>query len=128
MIVIDASAVVDHLRSGELGDRVALIIREQDELLAPAHLPVECASALWRLVRSGQEAAVAAESAIERLAQMPITLLPTDALLGPAWRLRQALRVTDAFYVACAQSLSMPLLTTDARLARAATHLGVATL
>lgn len=128
MIVVDASAVVDHLRGGGAEDPVTSIITEADELYAPAHLPVESASALWRLVRTGHEVATTAESAIGRLAIMPITLLPTDVLLTHAWNLRKAFRVADAFYVACARSLSMPLLTTDARLARAATALGVPTL
>ncbi|MEJ7741071.1 MAG: hypothetical protein WKF73_00120 [Nocardioidaceae bacterium] len=40
-------------------------------------------------------------------------------LLEHAWRLRQAVRVADAFYP-LPQHLGVPLATTDARLSRAA--------
>lgn len=49
-----------------------------------------------------------------------LTPVPHAVLLGEAWRLRGSLRVTDACYVACARLLGGVLLTTDARLARAA--------
>lgn len=125
MIVVDASAVVDLVLGGVAGERVAALLEGQDELFAPAHLPVECGSALWRLVRADRVSADEADSAVRVVVAASLTLIATDALLERAWSLRHANRMADAFYVACAQSLSMPLLTTDARLARAAAAAGV---
>ncbi|WP_027286580.1 hypothetical protein [Ruania albidiflava] len=44
---------------------------------------------------------------------------PQRVLLQDAWSRRAALRVSDAQYVALADRLGAPLLTCDARLARA---------
>jgi predicted nucleic acid-binding protein len=40
-------------------------------------------------------------------------------LAGRAWRLRDRVRISDAFYVACAELVHGSLVTTDSRLGRA---------
>ncbi len=45
-----------------------------------------------------------------------------EALLARVWALRGTLTAYDAAYVALAEALDAPLLTTDAKLARAAGH------
>jgi len=118
VIVVDASAVVDHLLGGDLGQRVSAQLREP--LAAPDLLYVEVCSALARLVRAGSLDEQAATEALSRLARLSITRTSTSLLVARAWRLRDRVRMSDAFYVACAMAFRAPLLTTDARLGAAA--------
>jgi predicted nucleic acid-binding protein len=61
----------------------------------------------------------AATLAIEDLADWPAERYGHRALLGRAWELRDNVRGWDAMYVALAEVLDAPLITLDARLARA---------
>lgn len=118
MLVLDASAAVDLLLRTPRGRRVAEQVRSAD-VAAPELLDVEVCSAVARLQRAGAVARGAADDAVRRLAAMPVRRLPHLLLLPAAWQLRGRVRVTDAFYVACAQLTSGALLTCDARLAAA---------
>ena len=118
VIVVDASAVVELLLAEELGRRVAA--RLDDALLAPEILYVEVCSAFARLVRAGSVEQRAATDAIRRLMRLPVTSTSASLLTSRAWRLRDRVRMSDAFYVACAAAFRAPLLTTDSRLGAAA--------
>ena len=118
MIVVDASAVVDVLLAGELGRRVAGHLN--DSLVAPDLVYVEVSSAFARLVRAGSVDKSAAADAMRQLARLPVAPIGNSLLLSGAWRLRDRVRMSDAFYVACAIAFRAPLLTTDARLGAAA--------
>jgi predicted nucleic acid-binding protein len=118
VIVVDASAVVDLLRGDALGRRVAAHLG--DALVAPDLLYVEVASAFARFVRTGSLDVRAADDALRRLARLAVTPTSTALLISRAWSLRDRVRVTDAFYVACAMAFRAPILTTDARLGAAA--------
>jgi predicted nucleic acid-binding protein len=118
VIVVDASAVVDLLRGDGLGRRVAAHLG--DALVAPDLLYVEVASAFARFVRTGSLDVRAADDALRRLARLAVTPTSTALLISRAWSLRDRVRVTDAFYVACAMAFRAPILTTDARLGAAA--------
>ena len=117
-LVVDAAAVVDVLLRTPRGELVASALA-RDDLAAPELLDVEVVSALARHVRGGQLDSHHALSAVEDLAGLPVDRVAHALLLRDAWQLRDRIRVNDAFYVACAQLLDAPLLTTDARLARA---------
>ena len=117
-LVVDAAAVVDVLLRTPRGELVASALA-RDDLAAPELLDVEVVSALARHVRGGQLDSHHALSAVEDLAGLPADRVAHALLLRDAWQLRDRIRVNDAFYVACAQLLDAPLLTTDARLARA---------
>ena len=118
MLVLDASAVVDLLLRNPRGLRVAQQL--DDGLVAPELLDVEVTSALARLVRADRVSEPEARSALGRLVRLPARRV-SAAPLGPrVWELRESLRIADAFYVACAAMLGLPLLTTDARLGAAA--------
>ena len=60
-----------------------------------------------------------AHRAIDRLSSMRLTRYPHAALLSRVWELRENLTAYDAVYIALADTLEAPLVTTDARLARA---------
>ena len=117
MQVLDASAVVDLLLRNRRGRQVAQHL--EDDLVAPELLDVEVTSAMARLTRGGLISESEARQALGALVRLPARRISTTPLVPRVWELRQALRVADAFYVACATALAAPLLTTDARLGSA---------
>jgi predicted nucleic acid-binding protein len=114
-VVIDASALVDLLIGGPVGDAVATRLSSH-VLHGPAHIDAETLSALGRLHSGGEMDPAAVETMLGRLASAPIVRHSVAALLIGAWRMRSNLRLADAIYVELAESLEVRLVTTDARL------------
>lgn len=114
-VVVDASAVVDLLLGGPLGDSVADRLAGHG-LHGPAHLDAECFSALGRLNRAGELSATSVQRLLVRLTDAPIARHPVKDLLSGAWARRANLRLADALYVELAEQLDLPLVTTDGRL------------
>jgi predicted nucleic acid-binding protein len=117
--VLDASALVDLLLGGTLGNAVATRIAGHG-LHGPAHLDAEAFSVIGRLQRAGEIDAEAVGEMIDELASAPIVRHAVASLLRGAWARRGSLRFADAVYVELAESLKMTLVTTDGRLASAA--------
>lgn len=117
-VVLDASAAVELLTQTRRGAAVDTLLHE--DMPVPELFDVEVLSACARLVRAGALSASAASTAVAALDDLPVTRVPHVPLAERAWSLRDRVRVTDAFYVACAEAFGMPLLTCDARLAAAA--------
>ena len=119
MIVLDASALID----------VALVQRnakwildqiDEEEVAAPAHQPAEVLSALVRMVRAVALTPEAAREALDAAMEIPQRLVPPSAAhVRRAFALREHIRVADGLYVALADELGCPLVTTDRRLAGA---------
>lgn len=120
--VIDASALVDWLLRTPRGARVAAVVADADALLAPELVYVETASAVHCLVRAGTIEDRRADVAVRDLRGAPLRTVSHRALVGTAWAMRGRVRIADAYYLACAQTIGWPLLTSDARLARAPTQ------
>ncbi|MER7455129.1 type II toxin-antitoxin system VapC family toxin [Nocardia beijingensis] len=120
-IVLDASAMVDLLVRN---DRTAAVIERITPTImhVPAHFDAEVLSALGRLNRAGDLTDTDVETALSRLARAPLTRHPLMNLIKGAWARRAAIRLTDALYVELAEQLDVPLITTDGRLARAASR------
>lgn len=112
---MDASAVVDLLLGGQLGDAVQARLTGQS-LHAPAQIDAEILSALGRLYGAGEVGAGAVEAMLTSLAAAPIQRHAVTGLLGGAWSRRHQLRLSDALYVELAASRALPLVTTDGRL------------
>lgn len=119
MIVVDSSAVVEWLLGLPLADAVGARLAAEESLHAPALLDIEVAQVLRRYVRRGEITDTAASRAIEALADLDTQRHTLEVLLPLIWRLRGNLTAYDAAFVALAAALSAPLLTLDARLARA---------
>jgi predicted nucleic acid-binding protein len=119
VIVLDASAAVELLLGTPLGVRVGRAI-EAEVVLAPELLEVEVVSAVARLVRAGVVTATGGQARVDGLRLLPVRRIPHSLLTARAWQLRHRLRVSDAYYVACAEWARASLLTTDARLGWAA--------
>ena len=124
MIVLDASAVVDYLlqqdaRGAWVGE---WMLRPGQRLNAPHLIDVESAHALRRAAFVGDVAEERAENAIEALLDLQLQRYPQTILLPRIWELRRSLTAYDAAYVALAETLDAPLLTTDQALARTTGH------
>ena len=120
-VVIDASAVVEYLVELTLsGPATRLFHRMAEgrvELWAPDLVYPESASALRKLVRLRAIAAADAETAVENLAELPISIAGTAALMRDVWRMQAFLTPYDACYVALADALSAELVTAERKLA-----------
>ena len=117
MIVLDASAVLELLLVTERGGRAAKRIAAPEETLhAPHLLDVEVAQVLRRYVARRQLDEVRAVQALEDLRALDLDRYPHDVLLGRIWELRHNASAYDAAYLALAEALGAPLLTSDARL------------
>lgn len=121
MIVLDSSAAVHLIVAPSV--KPALAERVLDRPLRAPHLmDVEVASALRGLLRGRRVSVERAEWARERYLRFPVTRYGHALLLGRMWELRGQLTAYDACYVALAEALQIPLVTTDARLARSKGH------
>jgi len=63
-----------------------------------------------------------AEEAIAAFLDLDLACYPHDALLPRIWALRKNVTACDAAYLALAEALDAPLLTTDEKLARSPGH------
>ncbi len=86
-------------------------------LSAPPLLDLEVAQVLRRHVLRGGLSAERAEGALRDLSDLQIERYPHRLFLGRIWALRSNVTPYDAAYLALAEALDAPLLTTDARLA-----------
>ena len=80
-------------------------------------MPVEVSHALRRMERAGQLSASAAQAALEGAVAYDYELWPFLPFASRVWELRGALTAYDAWYVALAETLDVPLATLDRRLA-----------
>jgi predicted nucleic acid-binding protein len=116
--VVDASLVVDFVLGGRGASAIATRLAGL-ELWAPAHLDVEVLSAFGRMHRAGEISAKTAEERLRQAVAIPVRRELLGELVAGAWTRRGDVRLADALYVELAARLAAPLLTTDARLARA---------
>lgn len=123
MIVVDASAVVELVLRMDRWQGVAdLVLGQGARPHAPCFLEVEVLHALRRLERLGAIDAPRAQLGLENLRDLYWIRYPLQPLVDRVWGLRHNLTSYDAFYVALAEALGVPLVTTDARLGRAPGH------
>lgn len=115
MIVVDASAAV----LGLLNDGDARAQLRNEAIVCPHHVDSEVAHALRAHVLRGEVETAEATRAIDVWARLGIERVGVQGLLGRIWELRGNVTAYDATYVAVAEALEVPLLTSDGRLARA---------
>jgi predicted nucleic acid-binding protein len=118
-VVIDCSALVrvltDHSPAGRaVRDR----LRGVDALAAPGLLDYELVSALFGMVRGGKLAEKEAAKAMADYQALAITRHETLILWQRVRELHHNISAYDAQYVALAETLGVPLVTSDARIQR----------
>ncbi len=120
LAVVDASVLAafyaaDDPRRAAVVERLAV----GHALFAPAHLEAEVISALRGMARGNAVLSQAVPSALRHLAGFPIRRMPLAPLLERLWELRGTIPAYDAAYVALAERLKGPLITSDAKLTAA---------
>lgn len=109
------AALVDGGPRGEWAESVL----ESPTLYAPELVRVEATNTLRRLEFAGRIATSDANAAYEDLLRLNLELLPFDPFAQRVWELRRTVTSYDAWYVAVAEALQLPLATLDARLTAA---------
>ena len=119
--MLDASAAVAmFLNLGPAAGNIRLRVSLPDESLHVPHLfDVEVLHVLRRHSLTGALAGDRARLALDRFESARLSRYPHVAFLDRIWELKDNLSAYDAAYVALAETLNAPLVTTDARLARA---------
>jgi len=122
--VVDASVVVEYLVELAHPTQARQVFRnladvEDYTLWAPDLVHVECASALRKLVALKQITRAQGRERVAQLVRLPLTIAKSQELMPDAFELTEAVTAYDAVYVALAQRLRAPLITADAKLARA---------
>lgn len=117
MLVIDASAAVSIASDVDAHDLEQRLMGAS--IAAPALLPFDVAHAIRGLRLGAVLTAERARLDLETLESLAIDLWPWSAMAARAWELGDNLTSYDASYVALAELLDVPLITRDARLARA---------
>lgn len=118
-LVVDATVVASALIDGGPEGVWAAEQLAAGPVAAPHHMPVEVASVLRRAVRRGELSQAIAVLALRDLAELGIDLFPFAPFALRVWELRHNVSTHDAWYVALAESLDVPLATLDDRLSRA---------
>jgi predicted nucleic acid-binding protein len=117
-VVVDASVLIDAFRGFR---RVAAALTHR-QLHAPGTVDAEVLHGLRRAWLGKRIDDEEAQSVLAVLADTPIVRYPIEPFVRRIWSLRQNITAYDAAYVALAESLDLPLITRDARLARSSGH------
>jgi predicted nucleic acid-binding protein len=102
------------------GRKARAALARDTEWAAPEHWKAEVFSVVRGLLLGRKISEDLARRAIERLPRLGVETVSLDDLFSRMWRLRAAISGYDAAYVALAEARDLGLVTSDARLARAA--------
>ncbi len=118
-VVVDASVLVAAVMdTGSDGDWARRVTAERP-LMAPQLAPIEAGNVLRRAELAREISGPEATAGYRDIVDLPIELLSFEPFASRIWELRLNLTTYDAWYVACAEALAVPLATLDARLGRA---------
>jgi predicted nucleic acid-binding protein len=116
--VIDSSVVVAALvDSGPHGDWAEAVLAG-GSLQAPELVRVEATNIFRRLEGAKLITTPEANAAQDDLMQLDIDLFPFEPFAGRIWELRHNVTSYDAWYVAIAEALKLPLATLDEPLSK----------
>jgi predicted nucleic acid-binding protein len=120
MIVLDASAVINLLLNSPLSG-VAIARRvaaERTGIIAPHLIDAEVGQVLRRFLLADEISIQRARAALTDFTELPIARYPHLPLLERAFALRANASFYDALYLALAEAIDAPLVTSDGSLAR----------
>ena len=117
-VVIDSSVIIAALvDSGPNGDWAEEVLAS-GSLQAPELVRAEATNIFRRLERAKLITTPEANAAQDDLMQLPIELFPFEPFAGRIWELRHNVTSYDAWYVAVAEALKLPLATLDEPLSK----------
>ena len=120
MIVVDASVLANVVGDDEAAGQLARArLAAASAVSAPALVDVETVSVLRRRWLADDLSDERFRCAVDDLLALPITRFPVGPLMVRAFELRANITAYDACYVALAEALDCPLITSDRRLANA---------
>jgi predicted nucleic acid-binding protein len=123
MIVADASVVLEVLLRTKRGLKIeSRFFSPRETLHAPHLIDLEVCQVLRRYLHNKDLTSERAAAAIEDFQSMRIFRYPHHMFLDRIWELRNNMTAYDAAYVAIAETIGAPLLTTDRRLASTSNH------
>jgi predicted nucleic acid-binding protein len=117
-VVVDSSVLIAALLDAGPPGAWAEQIIAAGSLHAPELALAEATNILRRLERTKQISVPEAAAALEDLMQLDIQLFSFEPFAARIWELRHNVTSYDAWYVAIAEALDLPLATLDARLSR----------
>jgi predicted nucleic acid-binding protein len=121
-LVVDSSVIVAALLStNEVGAWAERVI-EAGSIFAPELIRVEVTNIIRRLERAKEMTEQEADAAYADFMELDLSLHPFEPFADRIWELRHNVTSYDAWYVALAESLDLPLATLDIRLAVAKGH------
>ncbi len=118
-VVVDSSVLVAALVDTGPNGTWAEEVLARGSLQAPELARVEATNILRRLELAKQLTTAEASAAHEDLMQLDIELFSFEPFAERIWELRHTVTSYDAWYVAIAEALRLPLATLDRRLSRA---------
>lgn len=122
MIVVDTSVVVDLLLESPVNPALLARLGSVSEMHAPHLIDVEFLSVLRRLVGRGMLTPARAQVARNKFDLLTLHRYPHHPLADRVWTLRSSVTAYDGQYIALAEVLGLPLVTSDARLAGSNGH------
>jgi predicted nucleic acid-binding protein len=117
--VVDASVLVAALVDTGPEGAWAESILARGSIYAPELAPAEATNILRRLEQAKHLTTAEANAAQEDLMKLNLELHPFQPFSDRIWELRHNVTSYDAWYVAVAEALSLPLATLDGPLSRA---------
>lgn len=124
MIVLDASAAADVLlkiepKASRIRERMG---KSEGNFHVPHFFEIEVLNTLRRHFLSGDLSEEREAEALEDFSTMHLARHPHTPFIERIWELKENITAYDAAYIALAETLDAPLITTDGRLARAPGH------
>ena len=117
-MVVDSSVIVAALLDSGPQGAWAEKVLGSGSLCAPQLARVEATNVLRRLERAGLITTPEANAAYDDLMELDMDLFPFEPFADRVWELRHNVTSYDAWYVALAEALKLPLATLDGALAR----------
>jgi len=123
LIVLDASAAVDLLsRTSDRADRIAVRLAAESTVHVPELFDLEVLHAFRGLEARDKLTPDRINGALRDLVDLRATRHRHESLRPRIWELRANLTTYDATYVALAELLDAPLLTSDRPLSQSSGH------
>jgi predicted nucleic acid-binding protein len=117
--VVDASVLVAATTDAGPEGTWAEGVLAEGNVVAPHLVLVEATNILRRLERAKELTALEATEARKDICRLDLQLMPFEPFAERVWDLRRNVSSYDAWYVAVAEALDLPLATLDGRLGRA---------